>query len=185
MFTSRRPRLMGTLLYTQSESVLPRTPIKVGPWAHDSFTTSPPPTCPTNRTLQVGHIMATGSLPPPSGVTDPQPPLAGHIPARLEPSSASHHQKRKRDVGAADGEETGEGRPPVHERRRQAQFDTLPEAQQSDPREGKLNEHGQLPVQPQPRRSARIQERNKRCTPLPKVETPAKPASRKRAVRKK
>ena len=182
MFTSRRPCLMGTVSYRQRESVLPRTP---APWAHDSFTTSPPPTRPTNRTLQVGPIMVTGFLPPPSGVTGPQPPLASHIPARLEPSSMPSQQKRKMDVGAEDGEEMGEERPPVHRQRGQARFDTLPEAQQSDAREGKLNEHEQPPVQPQPRRSARIQERNKKRTSLPKVENAAKPASRKRAVRKK
>lgn len=165
--------------YTQNQSLLPETPIKVAPWAQDSFTTSPPPTRLTNRTPQVAHIMAAGSFRPPSGVTEPP---ASHIPARLESSFTQPQQKRKRDVGAGNGDETGEERLPVHKRRsRGARFQT---PQQSDARKRKVNKHEQSPIQPQPRRSTRIQERNKETAP-PKAESLAKPASRKPAVRKK
>lgn len=183
MFTSRRPWLKGTISYARSESVLPRTPIKVEPWAHDPFTTPSPPTRPTNQTPQVAHIVVAPSLNAPSGRSDPQPPLASHIAARLASSSPPPQRKRKRDVGAGEGEETGEERPHAHKRRRKALFETLPEAQQqSDAWEGKQNEHEQPPVQP--RRSSRIQERNKKAAVLPKVENPAQLASRKRAVKK-
>ena len=184
MLTSRRPWLKGTISYPRGESVLPRTPIKVEPWAHDSFMSSPPPTHPTNQTPQVARVVVAPSLNAPSGGSDPQPPLATHIPARLASLSPPPQRKRKRDIGAGEAEETGEERPPAHKRRRKALFETLPEAQQQsdDAREGKQNEHEQPPVQP--RRSSRIQERNKSAV-LPKVENPAKPASRKRAVRKK
>ena len=182
MLASRRPWLEGTVSYPRSESVL-GTPSKVEPWTHDPFTAPLPLMYPTNRTPQVAHTIAACSLNAPSGGSDPQPPPASRIPAGLASLSPPPQKKHKRDVVAGDGEETGEERPPAHKRRRAALFRTLPEAPQSEAQEGGQNEHGQPPVQP--RRSSRIQERNKKSAVLPKVETPAKPASRKRAVRKK
>ena len=184
MLASRRPWLEGMVLYTEGESVPPGNPIKA-----DRFSNSPSPTCPTNQTPQGDHIIYARSLFPPSGATDPQPPPAGHIPAALAPSSGTPQRKRKRDVDAGDGkekgEEKGEEKPLAHKRRGKARLGTLPEEQQSDAREGRQNEHEQPPVQLQPRRSTRIQERKNKGAALPKVENPAKPASRKRTVRKK
>ena len=178
----RQPWLKGTVSYPRSESIL-GTPIKVEPWTHESFMAPLPPMGSTNQIPQVAQIIAARSLKAPNGGSDPQPPLASHIPGGLASLPPPAQRKRKMDVGAGDGEETEEERPPAHKRQREALFRTLPEAPQSEEQEGKQNEHERPPVQP--RRSSRIQERNKKCTVLPKVENPAKPASRKRAVRKK
>jgi len=163
--TSRSPWLEGTVSYTEIESVLSGTPIKLEPLAEDFFLTSPSPTRPTSQA--------------------PQPPPTGHIPAGLASASRPPQRKRKRDVGAGDGKETGEEKPPAHKRRRNARLETLSEEQQGDARGGRQSEHEQPPVQVQPRRSTRIQARNKKDAALPKIENPAKPASRKRTVRKK
>ena len=138
----------------------------------------------TNQIPQVAQIITARSLKAPNGGSHAQPLLASHIPGGLASLSPPAQRKRKMDVGAGDSKEAGKGRPPARRQQREVQFRTLPEARLSDTREGEQNEHEQ-PDPVQPRRSSRIQEKNKKGAVLLKFENPAKPASRKRAMRKK